>query len=119
MRWPSLATTIYQWRLTRGITARRCGSFLALTNDGSTQGHVAAEVDVSSHGQMVKLYNLRYLLEAFLELLDLMFHRWVSAVRQDDRRQPQTDLLEVVTKLNDRCRSEKPVLINDELTMLQ
>ena len=47
---------------------------------------------------MIKLDNLGNLLEALLEL---------------------RDLLEVVAKLDNGCRPEHPLLVNDELTVLQ
>ena len=43
----------------------------ARTDDGSPQGDITAEVNITSNSKMVKLDNLRNLLEAFLELLDL------------------------------------------------
>lgn len=47
---------------------------------------------------MIQLNDLGYLLESFLELLDL---------------------LEVIAKFDDRRRLEHPLLVNNELTVLE
>lgn len=71
---------------------------MELTDDGTTKGDIAAEVDVASHSQMVELNDLGDLLEPLLELLNL---------------------LEVVTKLDHRSGLEHPLRVDNELTMLQ
>ena len=45
----------------------------SLTDDGTSQSDVPAKVDVTSDSQVVKLNDLGDLLEALLELLDLLF----------------------------------------------
>ena len=40
-------------------------------DDGAAEGDVPAEVDVARDGQMIELEDLRNLLEALLEVLDL------------------------------------------------
>ena len=68
------------------------------TDDSASQGHVAAKVHVASDGQVVELGDLGDLLEALLEL---------------------RDLLEVVTELDNWRRAKHPVLVEDELTVLE
>ena len=75
MRWPSLATTMYQCNSACGT--QQWADVFVLTNDSSTQGHISSEVNISSHSQMIQLYNFWYLLEALLKLLDLLFHHHV------------------------------------------
>jgi hypothetical protein len=41
------------------------------TYDCASEGHIPSEIDIAGYSQMVQLDNLRDLLEAFLELLDL------------------------------------------------
>ena len=43
-----------------------------LTDDRSSQSHIPAKVHISCDSQVIKLDNLRYLLESLLELLDLI-----------------------------------------------
>ena len=69
-----------------------------LTDDSASQGHVAAKVHVAGDGQVVELDDLRDLLEALLEL---------------------RDLLEVIPKLDHRGGSEHPVLVDDQLPVLE
>lgn len=68
------------------------------TDDSSTKCDVTSKVHISRHSQMIQLDNLGYLLEPLLELLDL---------------------LEVVSKFDDRSVLKHPLLANDELTVLQ
>lgn len=67
------------------------------TDDSSPQCNVPTKVDITRDRQVVKFKNLGNLLESLLEL---------------------RDLLEVVTKLNDRRRLKHPLLVDDELTVL-
>ncbi|KAJ2967831.1 hypothetical protein NUW54_g13394 [Trametes sanguinea] len=67
-------------------------------DDRSPQRHIAAEVDIARHRQVVELDDLGDLLEPLLELLDL---------------------LEVVTELDDRRRLEHTVRVDDELSVLE
>ena len=67
-------------------------------DDGTTESDVAAEVDVASDSQVVELDDLGDLLEALLELLNL---------------------LEVVTKLDDGRCLKHALWVNDELAVLQ
>ena len=67
-------------------------------NDGTTEGDVAAKVNVTSDSQVIKLDNLGDLLEALLELLDL---------------------LEVVTELDDGRCLEHALRTDRELAMLE
>jgi hypothetical protein len=46
-------------------------TFVRHDNYSSTEGDIASEVDISSHGQMVQLKNTGNLFESLLELLDL------------------------------------------------
>lgn len=67
------------------------------TDDRATKSDVTAEANITSDRQVVKLQNLRNLLEPLLELCDL---------------------LEMVSKLDDRRRLEHSLLVDDELAML-
>ena len=68
------------------------------TDDRATKSDVTAEANITGDCQVVKLQNLRNLLEPLLEL---------------------RDLLKVVTELDHRRRAEESVLVNDELTVLE
>ena len=67
-------------------------------DDSTAQGDVPAKVDVPSDRQVVELENLRNLLEALLELLNL---------------------LEVVSEFDDRSGLEHSLRVDHQLPMLQ
>ena len=67
------------------------------TDDRATKSDVTPEANITSDRQVVKLQNLGNLLEPLLELCDL---------------------LEMVSKLDDRRRLEHSLLVDDELAML-
>lgn len=68
------------------------------TNDGATESDILAEVDITSDSQVVKLDNGGDLLESLLEL---------------------SDLLEMITELDNRSGVEHSLLVKNELTMLK
>ena len=67
-------------------------------DDGPAQRHVATKVDIARHRQVVELQDLGDLLEALLEL---------------------RNLLEVVAELDDRRSLEHALGVDDELTVLE
>jgi hypothetical protein len=67
--WPSLATT----KGTRN-QLHDGGKITQLTDYGPSECDISTEVNIASHGQVIKLKNLRDLLDPFLELLDLGMH---------------------------------------------
>ena len=73
MRWPSFATT---GRAHASVSPQTPQTCLIRTDDGAPQGDVAAKVDVAGDGEMVELDDLGDLLEALLELLDLLWWRY-------------------------------------------
>ena len=108
------------------------------TDDGASERHVASEIDITGDGKVVKLYDLRDFLEALLELLDLNEGGCLSAFSLSrNRKLPGgqknkaasrwsdchglhgTHLLKVIAQLDHRSRLKHPVLIDDELTMLE
>ena len=68
------------------------------TDNGPAKSDISPEVNVPSNSQMIQLEDLRDLFEPFLELLNLF---------------------EMVTQFDDRCCLEHPLLVDDELTMLE
>ena len=68
IRCPSLATTV---ALIVSQKYETTNKKKALTDDCPAKRHIPTEVNITSHRQMIKLQNLRNLLEPLLELLDL------------------------------------------------
>ena len=68
------------------------------TDDCATERNITTKVNIAGNRQVIKFQNLRDLLVPLLEL---------------------SDLLEVIAKLDDRARTEQPVLAHHKLSMLE
>jgi len=80
------------------MITRRTSIHKSHTDNGPAKSDISPEVNVPSNSQMIQLQDLRDLLEPFLELLNLF---------------------EMVTQFDDRRRLEHPLLVDDELTVLE
>lgn len=94
MRWPSFATT----KKTAWFSSEPSPHASPHTDDSPSESDVPAKVYITSDGKMIKLDDLWDLLEPFLELLNL---------------------LEMITKLDDRNSLKHPGLVENKLAVTQ